>query len=177
MKIKPNHVVGDFDSVSKEILLFYQKDKQIIFYPYHPEKDNTDTDIALTLAIQLKSSNITIIGALGGRMDHALANIHILKKALRANIPCQILDHDNKIYLLDKETKLSKSKLYGQYISLIPLTTTVEGVTLTGFKYPLTHACMSIGESLGVSNEMIHDVATISLTSGIFIVIESRDCV
>ena len=65
-------------------------------------------------------------------MDHALANIHILKKALRANIPCQILDHDNKIYLLDKETKLSKSKLYGQYISLIPLTTTVEGVTLTG---------------------------------------------
>ena len=82
LKMIPNHVVGDFDSVSSEILEFYKKQPQIIFHTYRAEKDNTDTDIALKLAIQLKSSKITMLGALGKRMDHALANIHILKVAL-----------------------------------------------------------------------------------------------
>ena len=106
LKIVPNHIVGDFDSVSPEILEFYKNQSQIIFHTYHPEKDNTDTDIALKLAIGLKSSEITIMGALGRRMDHAIANIHILKDALETNIPCQILDEHNRIYLINKEITL-----------------------------------------------------------------------
>ena len=175
LKIIPNHVVGDFDSVSPEILEFYKKQPQIIFHTYNAEKDNTDTDIALQLAIGLKSSRITIMGALGKRMDHALANIHILKDALEANIPCQILDEYNRIYLINKETTLEKEKVYGKYVSLIPLTSTVEGLTLTGFKYPLNHYTLPIGTSLGISNEMIEDIAHIEMKKGILIVIESRD--
>ena len=90
LKIIPNHVVGDFDSVSSNVLTFYQNKPQVVFHTYNAEKDNTDTDIALKLAIKLKSSEITILGALGKRMDHAIANIHILKDALEAEIPCQI---------------------------------------------------------------------------------------
>lgn len=175
LKIIPNHVVGDFDSVSPEILKFYKKQSQIIFHTYHAEKDNTDTDIALQLAIKLKSSKITILGALGKRMDHAIANIHILKDALEAEIPCQILDEYNRIYLINKETTLEKEKVYGKYVSLIPLTSTVEGLTLTGFKYPLNHYTLPIGTSLGISNEMIEDIAHIKMDKGILIVIESRD--
>ena len=175
LKIIPNYVVGDFDSVSPEILEFYKKQQQIIFHTFNAEKDNTDTDIALKLAIQLKSSKITILGALGKRMDHALANIHILKDALEAEIPCQILDEYNRIYLINKEMTLSKDKVYGKYISLIPLTSMVEGLTLTGFKYPLNHYTLPIGTSLGISNEMIEDIAHIKMDKGILIVIESRD--
>ena len=61
LKIIPNHVVGDFDSVSPEILEFYKKQPQIIFHTYNAEKDNTDTDIALKLAIQIKSSEIKVL--------------------------------------------------------------------------------------------------------------------
>lgn len=175
LKIIPNHVVGDFDSVSPEILEFYKKQSQISFHTFNSEKDNTDTDIALKLAIQMKSSKITIMGALGKRMDHAIANIHILKEALAANIPCQILDEHNRIYLINKEITLEKNKVYGKYVSLIPLTSTVEGLTLTGFKYPLNHYTLPIGVSLGISNEIIEDIAHIEIKKGILIVIESKD--
>lgn len=167
--------MGDFDSVNIEILQFYQNNPKVIFHKYNPEKDNTDTDIALKLAIQLNSLSITIMGALGKRMDHALANIHILKDALEVGIPCKILDAYNKIYLVKDKITLVKNKTYGKYISLIPFTTTVEGLTLKGFKYPLNNASLSIGLSLGVSNELVEEVATIQLKQGILIVIESKD--
>ena len=175
LKIVPNHIVGDFDSVSPEILEFYKNQSQIIFHTYHPEKDNTDTDIALKLAIGLKSSEITIMGALGRRMDHAIANIHILKDALETNIPCQILDEHNRIYLINKEITLEKNRVYGKYISLIPLTSEVKDLTLTGFKYPLNNYDLPIGTSLGVSNEIVENIAQIKMKKGILIVIESKD--
>lgn len=175
LKIVPNHIVGDFDSVSPEILEFYKNQSQIIFHTYHPEKDNTDTDIALKLAISLKSSAITIMGALGRRMDHAIANIHILKDALETNIPCQILDEHNRIYLINKEITLEKNRVYGKYISLIPLTSEVKDLTLTGFKYPLDNYDLPIGTSLGVSNEIVENIAQIKMKKGILIVIESKD--
>lgn len=171
----PNYVVGDFDSVDAEILKFYQNKTQVTFHKYNPEKDNTDTDIALQLAIQLNSSTITIMGALGKRMDHALSNIHILNDALEAKIPCQIVDAYNKIYLVKNNITLYKNRTYGKYISLIPLTSTVEGLTLTGFKYLLKNDSLLIGKSLGVSNEIVEDVARIELKKGILIVIESKD--
>lgn len=175
LKIIPNHVVGDFDSVSPEILEFYKRQSQIFFHKFNAEKDNTDTDIALKLAIKLKSSDITILGALGRRMDHAIANIHILKEALEANISCQIIDEHNRIYLINKEITLKKDKVYGKYVSLIPLTSIVENLTLNGFKYPLDNYDLLIGTSLGVSNEIVEDTAKIKMKKGILIVIESKD--
>ncbi len=79
------------------------------------------------------------------------------------------------IYLVKDNITIHKSKIYGKYISLIPLTTEVEGLTLVGFKYPLKNAKLSIGISLGVSNEILQDIARIELSKGILIVIESRD--
>lgn len=149
LNIIPNHVVGDLDSVSINILNYYKGNNEIEVHEYIPEKDFTDTDIALNLAISLKPSNITILGALGKRMDHALANIHILKHSLEANIPCQILDINNKIYLIDSFLELKKTKLYGKYISLIPLTSLVTGLTLTGFKYCVKDFTLSIRKKLG----------------------------
>lgn len=127
------------------------------------------------MAIELKSYKITILGALGKRMDHAIANIHILKDALEANIHCQILDRYNRIYLINKSIQLEKDKVYGKYVSLIPLTSTVEGLTLTGFKYLLNDYTLTIGTSLGISNEIVTDTAYIEMKNGILIVIESRD--
>lgn len=173
----PNYVVGDFDSVSTKTLEFYQNKPNVLFHKFCPEKDNTDTDIALKLAIELHSSNITIMGALGKRMDHALSNIHILIDALKKRIPCQILDDYNKIYLINRNITLNRNKTYGTYISLIPLTSKVQGITLTGFKYPLNDALLEIGKSLGVSNEIVEEVANIELKKGILIVIESRDVI
>lgn len=175
LNIIPNHIVGDLDSVNQEILKHYNNISCIKIHKYMPEKDYTDTDIALKFAIDLHVSSITILGATGTRIDHILANIHILAYTLDNQIPCYILDANNKIYLTDNSITLNKNEIYGKYISLIPLTTSVEGLTLKGFKYPLDNFCLTVGKSLGISNEIIENIATISLKLGILIVIESRD--
>ena len=113
---------------------------------------------------------------MGRRFDHTLANVHILTNALNAGISCEILDPNNRIYLKNKNFTLEKSNLYGKYISFIPLTSSVKHLSLTGFQYPLEDYELSIGKSLGVSNEVVEDMASVAFSDGILVVVESRDC-
>lgn len=170
-KIQPNYIIGDFDSVNKDLVQKYKKSEII---KLNPEKDFTDTHMAIKLADKIKSNYITIIGAIGTRIDHTIANIHILKECIERKIMCEIINQNNKITLIDKPCYINLEKEY-KYISLIPLTTNVTGVTLEGFKYPLKNATLSIGESIGVSNEQIEQKAKIELKKGILICIKSRD--
>lgn len=171
INITPNYIIGDFDSVNSKILEQY---KNIPVTYLKPEKDFTDTHMALKLAIKQGAKNITIIGAIGTRIDHSLANIHILKEALDNNIEAEIIDKNNKIKLINKNTKIKKNNEY-KYISLIPLTTKVSNVTLEGFKYSLNNATLKIGESIGVSNEQIEEESNIKIEEGILILIYSKD--
>ena len=171
LNIIPHHIVGDLDSVNQEILKSYENISHIEIHKYIPEKDYTDTDIALKLAISLNVSNITILGATGTRIDHLLANIHILTYALEAKTPCYIVDTNNKIYLISDSISLRRIDVYGKYVSLIPFTSSVQGLTLRGFKYPLDNYCLTIGKSLGI----VEDIATIDLKLGTLIVIENKD--
>ena len=175
LSLSPNHIVGDLDSVNCSILEKYSNNSNITLHKYIPEKDYTDTDIALKLAIKLKSTYIAIIGATGTRFDHTLANVHVLCYALENNICCEIIDANNKIYLINTKTELNKNSVYGKFISLIPLTTCVTKLSLTGFKYPLKDYTLKIGISLGISNEIIDNIAIINLKDGILIVVESKD--
>lgn len=171
-KIKPNYIIGDFDSLDGNVLEKYINDSTIRITRLNPEKDFTDTHMALKLAIELESKEITIIGAIGTRIDHTLANIHILKETLEKEIKCNILNENNNITLINKTSIIQKKY---PYISLIPLTTTVEGVTLKGFKYTLNNATMKIGDSIGVSNEQIEDEAIIEMKKGVLVIIQSKD--
>ncbi len=171
--IKPTYIVGDFDSINSEILKKYIN-SNIEIQKLIPEKDFTDTESALELAKKIGSKSINIIGGIGTRIDHTIANIHILKSALKNDIDIKIINENNEIKLIDKNTEVIKDNKY-KYISLIPLTTEVTGLTLKGFKYELDNYTLKIGTSLGVSNEQIEDTATIELESGILILIKSRD--
>ncbi len=172
--IKPNYIIGDFDSIDKQILNKYIEDKNIVIKELNPEKDYTDTHMAIKLAIELNSTDVTIIGGTGTRIDHLLANIHVLKELLDKDIKCKIIDSKNEIQLINKKTIIKKSKEY-KYISLIPLTTNASGITLKGFKYSLTNDTLSIGHSIGVSNEQIEENAIIDIKKGILILIKSKD--
>lgn len=171
IKVSPDYIIGDFDSINKNILEKYEETEII---KLNPEKDFTDTDMALKLAIKLKSEEIYILGALGNRIDHVISNIHILKQSIDNNIKCKILDENNEIQLIHKGTYKVEKAGY-KYISLIPLTTKAEGITLKGLKYPLNNATLRIGESLGISNEILENVAMIKVEKGILIMIKSND--
>lgn len=174
LKITPNYIIGDFDSIDEKILDKYINNKNVEIRRLNPEKDYTDTHMALKLGEEIKSTKIVILGGLGTRTDHMLANIHILKEALENGIECKILDSRNEIQLINRKTTLKLNQNY-KYISLIPLTTKVEGITLNGFKYPLSNATLEIGHSIGVSNEQLEESAIIDLKAGILILIKSKD--
>lgn len=175
--VVPTRIVGDFDTLAPEILSWYQEHTNIEIRKFNPVKDATDTQIAVELAMELGSTRITILGGTGTRLDHVLGNIETLYLPFQKGILCWILDPYNRIRLISGSSCIKKAEQWGTYLSLIPLTTEVEGVTLTGMKYPLTdHAFTVKGSgSLGVSNEIVEEEAWIQIKKGIMILIESRD--
>ena len=180
--VKVDCIMGDFDSVSSDIVELYRNDrveasKGVKFVKFPPKKDLTDTDIVLEYVISLNPDEIVILGATGGRMDHFLANVNILMKPLRNGIKSYIIDKYNKIYLIDSEETIERKNLWGKYISFQPLTEKVKNVWLKGFKYTLAGKELTIGESLTISNEMAdsESEAVVSFDSGVLIVIESHD--
>lgn len=174
--IQPDMIVGDFDSLPIEILENYQKEGKIPIRTYNPVKDATDTKIALDLALQRQSSEIWILGATGSRVDHMICNLQILKNAWEQGVPAWIVDSNNKIGLpVEKNFSIRKEEQYGRYVSFFPLGEKVEGLTLSGFKYPLDHYELVEREGLGVSNEISEDVAKVSWEKGVLLMIQSRD--
>lgn len=178
LQIMPTHIIGDFDTISNETLqklkssLSNESCIQLI-----PEKDQTDTQEAMDLAIKLESSSIVILGGIGSRFDHTMANVQVLQIALNQQIDAYIIDAVNKIYLINKTTKICKSQLYGKYVSLLPITTNVHGVTLKGFKYPLNKYEFELGKSygIGVSNELLEKQGAIELETGVLLIVEAKD--
>ncbi len=175
--LTPTAIVGDFDTVASEILERYRSNPEILWDVHKPEKDETDTELAIHTAIKLGCQRIYILGATGGRLDHELSNIHLLKLCLDYGVEAYICDANNRVSLLAGGKTFDREKVYGKYVSFIPLSQRVRGITLTGFKYPLHEKDIEIGVEAGlcVSNEITADQAGIDFREGILICIESRD--
>lgn len=173
--LEPDMIVGDFDTVKPEVLGYYRQKEHIVWDTHQPEKDETDTELALMKAQATGCTQVVVLGATGGRLDHMLGNIHLLFPCLQKGIEAYILDGQNRVYLIDREHVFRRRDLWGKYISFLPLTEQVNGITLTGFKYPLCHKDIEIGTSLCVSNELAREEGTITFTDGVLIVVESHD--
>ena len=173
--LRPNEVLGDFDSADPKQIAALLKDSSILFHQYQPEKDAVDTELALLLALDRGGSEIHILGGTGTRLDHMLGTVRLLGFAMDKGVPCFLVDPNNRTRLIREKTILTKAEQYGKYISLIPLTTQVTGVTLTGFRYPLCGYTLCGFSSIGISNEIVEDKAEIALADGILILVEARD--
>lgn len=171
----PDCIIGDYDSVQPEVYHYFRGKDGIEWHSYPAEKDDTDSGLAVELAIEKKSSAVHMIGMTGTRIDHMLGNIQLLRRSLEQGIEGRILDTHNRIRLVRGREILQRKDAFGSYVSLLPLTDSLEGVTLTGFKYPLTDAVMRCDNTLGISNELADETACIKIQQGIGILIESRD--
>lgn len=173
--IKPDVIVGDFDSAASESLEFFRAQDDIQMQELNPVKDDTDTEAAIRFAIEMGAEQITILGGTGSRLDHVLGNIELLGIGLQEKVSMELLDASNRIRMLDHGIAMRKEEQFGTYVSLIPYTTEVEHLTLRGFQYPLSDYCLKGFCSLGISNEIIEEEASISFEEGILLLIESRD--
>ena len=172
--IVPHYILGDFDSISQEILSHYEK-QEIPVKRYQPEKDDTDTMIGLELALKLGSRNIYLLGATGGRLDHYMANVKSLLFPMKQGVRAWILDSQNAVTVLDHGMRLSKKQQFGKYVSFFSMGDRAEGVTLTGFKYPLKDYTLLNGDVIGTSNELLEETGEIAFRSGVILMIMSKD--
>lgn len=174
-KLDPHILVGDFDSADEKIVTYYKSNPDIEFREFQPEKDDTDTEIAIRLAIERGAREVHLLGATGGRIDHMMANIGLLGLLLEQGIPAFLVDAKNRIRMIDQKTVLRKESQHGDFVSLLPFMGDVTGLTLTGFKYPLFNFTMGGCRSIGISNEIEEEEAVITMSTGRLIVMESKD--
>jgi thiamine pyrophosphokinase len=158
----PTILVGDMDSIDEKDLADFRalkkngEDVEVI--KVSPEKDATDTELAFDVALRKGADEIIILGALGGRMDHALANLSLLIRAKgengrrRKKVVARIVDERQEITLLDAGVKNRIEGDLGDTVSLMSLCGDVEGVITNDLKYPLSDAILSQFSPLGVSN-------------------------
>jgi len=149
----PDIVIGDMDSIGKGELESFQKGGvEIITRPR--DKDYTDTELAFDLAIDRGSDEIIILGALGARMDHALANLSLLVKGADKGIKTTVIDERQELLILPPKIKNRLDGKPGDTISLVSLSEKTEKVTTNDLKYPLSDGTLTLLSPLGVSNEI-----------------------
>jgi thiamine pyrophosphokinase len=166
--IVPDLIIGDMDSADETALDdFMQRGSRIERHPAH--KDETDTELALARALEMKPDHVFIFGALGGRIDHTMANISLLVRAAECGVDAVIRDEACELFIVKDRREIRGAP--GDTVSLLPLAGEVSGVTLKGFEYPLADAVMRIGVPCGISNRLSGATGTITVKSGHLLVV------
>ena len=168
--VVPNFAVGDFDSGSLEAL---PKETEIIEVP--SEKDFTDTALAVDVALEHGADGIVIIGGLGGRLDHTMANLSLLEKLWEMGVRAIITDGKNRVRYIERTSELVARGGF-KYISLMAADKEAKGVSLEGCKYPLKNAKLTRkNNGFTVSNEILKNCALVNVKKGGLFIIESND--
>lgn len=169
----PDIAVGDFDSVSLEAFQEIESKSKKTITCDAVNKDLTDSEMALDLAMDQQPESIVLLGVTGTRIDHTLASIQMMTRALQRQINCYVMDSHNYITLTGSQALIQD--LGYTYVSLLPLTPEVTGITLDGLEYPLNDATLKLGQSLAVSNKLISSTGTVTIRSGLLLIIQSKD--
>lgn len=168
MGIKPDILIGDFDSIGR----LPDDVPEVLQLP--EEKDYTDTQTAVETAISRGANEIIIIGGTGGRFDHALSSMCILESLCERHIQGVLVNGQNRVrYLKNSSFILLRSKY--KYFSLIAADPKVKGVSIDGAKYPLKNKTLERKLQFAVSNEISGNCALISVNKGGIYIIESHD--
>lgn len=172
LALVPDLWLGDFDSVCHKDLGKEFSHMEIL--SFNCEKDETDVELAINKAVEMKG-DFDIICGTGGRMDHFFGMIHNLKRATDVGLVGRIVDSSNVIALKKEDFEIKRNNFNGKYVSFMPFGGGVTNLKLKGFKYTLDGYDLKPGESRCISNELADDVAAVSFDSGYLLVIESLD--
>ena len=165
----PRIVVGDFDSLD-ELLLEDLGKRGSEIRRAAIEKDETDTELAVQVAIEEGATRITLAGALGGaRFDHTMANILLL--AGFEGVPITLVDGPSLCWLVRGPGSSAIDGQVGDLVSLLPLIGDASGIGTKGLHYALKGEALAFGKPRGVSNVLIEEHAEVSVEDGMLLVI------
>lgn len=164
--IKPDLIVGDFDSLSEIV----SEDCQIINAPV--DKDDTDTMLAVKKALSMGFDDITLASSIGGRLDHTYANIQTLAYIVDKNVQCCMIGENDIVYLL-KQGEYVFNNINNMYFSIFAYSNNAI-ISTSGTKYNLTEYSLTNKFPLGVSNVIIDQNCNLSVKEGQILVIFSK---
>lgn len=167
--LQPDCVIGDFDSTT------LNEDFDCLYITYPAEKDLTDTEAALTQALEKGCRNVILLGGMGGRLDHTMGNIGLLDKYYSAFDHMEFIDGKNKMELLKDSGRTLKRDARYKYFGLVSLNAEASGIDIRGAKYELTGASLKRASTLGVSNEFSEDTVEIYVREGTLLIVRSAD--
>lgn len=167
--VEPHVLVGDFDSLGEPDV---GKDTEVIRVP--AEKNETDTQLAVKLALEQGAREIVIVGGLDGRLDHTLSVLGILEYLDSIHVHGIVTNGKNRArFLRNNSTLIPRSHF--RYISLIAADPKVKGVSVEGCKYPLHRATLDRLNQYAVSNEIDGNCALVDVRRGGVWIVESMD--
>jgi len=167
---QPHVIVGDLDSADAARVDAWAAAGTDV-EAYHPEKNQTDLELALERALREGADEIILVGALGGRLDQTVANLLILTQR-DWGVPIRIVDGAQTAQVLRGGETLTLHGAVGSTVSAIPLSDTVTGITYTGLQYPLTDHTLRMGSTRGISNEMRDTTATVRIATGLLMIVQ-----
>ena len=165
----PAGLVGDMDSVSAAGLEWAARHATV--ERHDPDKDHTDTELALMMAADLQPARLILVGA-GDRLDHVLAAIGALGQPHLTSIP--IIDawwDEQWIRVLHGPGATTLELVEGSTLSLLALHGPCTGVTITGVRWPLERADLAPLVGVGVSNVAIDEHVTIRVSTGVLTIV------
>lgn len=167
----PAFVVGDLDLLAQETLKYLEEQGSQVL-PAPEEKDETDTELAIELALRLGATRITLLGALGGeRFEHTFANLLLLTAYEHSYL--EIVDGQSRGWLLRGPGEAQITGLPGDLLSLFPLVASAEGVYTENLDYPLRKETLCFGRPRGISNILLTEHATVSLRKGLLLIVQT----
>ncbi len=167
--LQPDCVIGDFDSTT------LNEDFDCLYITYPAEKDLTDTEAALTHALEKGCRNVILLGGMGGRLDHTMGNIGLLDKYYSSFDHMEFIDGKNRMELLKNSGRTLKQDARYKYFGLVSLNAEASGIDIRGAKYELTGASLERASTLGVSNEFSEDTVEIYVREGTLLIVRSAD--
>ncbi len=172
--LKPDVVVGDLDSIASADLARL-KELGVPVQAAQSEKDETDLELALYTALEAGATDLTILGGLGGRLDHTLGNLYLLAapRLMEAGVKVRLLAEREEVFLLRGGERLELAGQTGELLSLLPLSAQAVGIRTEGLYYPLQAETLYLGLSRGLSNLFTASSAHISLDQGLLLVIHT----
>ncbi len=171
--IKPDILLGDMDSISQEDMNWACQ-AQIPQKKFSCDKDKTDTHLALDMAIENKNNPIYILGGIGCRLDHTLANLYLLVYGYEKGAEVRILHPSHYVTLLTPSCKKIVEKKYGAILSILPVSPILSGLTMAGFRWNLQDKSIAQGMTWTVSNFLEEETGTIFLQDGMAFVIQEK---
>jgi thiamine pyrophosphokinase len=177
LDVRPHLVIGDMDSAEiGQLQKLKADDVSIELFPH--DKNETDLELAIQRAIELEPKQIVIVAALGGRLDQTLGNITLLTDVRLSTCDVRLDNGVEEVFICRARSPMGDQvEVHGRrgdLVSLIPWQGVVSSIQTKNLKWSLNNETLYPDKTRGISNEMLGDTASVSIGSGLLLIVHRR---